>query len=160
MSRASESVERPFRYLLRVRFGECDAQKVVFNVHYGTYIDLAAIEFLRTLGLGPLLFHGPLDYQLVKQTIEWRASAHFDEVMELAVHADSLGNTSFTLHTVFRISGSDAILATAETVYVLVDAQTLVKTPLTNELRTALGHGATGMVVDHADSTPRRERAE
>lgn len=32
----------PFRYYLRVRYGECDAQKVVFNARYGDYVDLAS----------------------------------------------------------------------------------------------------------------------
>ena len=39
-----------FRYYLRVRYSECDAQKVVFNSRYGDYIDLATTEFLRALG--------------------------------------------------------------------------------------------------------------
>src|SRR5262249_24046289 len=30
----------PFRYYLRVRYIECDAQKVVFNSRYGEYIDV------------------------------------------------------------------------------------------------------------------------
>ena len=62
-----------FRYFLRVHFAECDAQKVVFNSHYGHYVDLAAIEFMRSLGYGEELVTGGLDYQLVKQTIEWKA---------------------------------------------------------------------------------------
>ena len=40
----------PFRYYLRVRYGECDAQKVVFNARYADYVDLATTEFLRALG--------------------------------------------------------------------------------------------------------------
>jgi acyl-CoA thioester hydrolase len=36
-----------FRYGLRVRYGECDAQKVVFNSRYSGYVDIAASEFLR-----------------------------------------------------------------------------------------------------------------
>jgi acyl-CoA thioesterase FadM len=39
----------PFRYLLRVRYGECDAQKIVYNARYGDYVDLAATEFLRAI---------------------------------------------------------------------------------------------------------------
>ena len=31
----------PFRYYMRVRFQECDAQHVVFNARYGDYIDIA-----------------------------------------------------------------------------------------------------------------------
>jgi len=38
----------PFRLLLRVRYGECDAQQVVFNARYGDYVDVAATEFYRT----------------------------------------------------------------------------------------------------------------
>ena len=36
-----------FRYYVRVRYQECDAQHVVFNARYGDYIDLACFEFLR-----------------------------------------------------------------------------------------------------------------
>ena len=31
----------PFRYYLRVRYIECDAQKVVFNSRYGEYVDVS-----------------------------------------------------------------------------------------------------------------------
>ena len=71
-----------FHYYLRVRYGECDAQKVVFNARYAEYIDLATTEFLRALGYGEQLFSGELDFQLVKQTIEWKAPARFDQVLE------------------------------------------------------------------------------
>ncbi|MGH9635377.1 MAG: acyl-CoA thioesterase, partial [Candidatus Angelobacter sp.] len=52
-----------FRYYLRVRYGECDAQKVVFNARYAEYVDLATTEFLRALGYGEQLFSGELDFQ-------------------------------------------------------------------------------------------------
>ena len=67
-----------FRYFLRVRYGECDAQKVVFNARYADYVDLATAEFLRSMGYEKELQTGELDYQLVKQTIEWRAPARYD----------------------------------------------------------------------------------
>ena len=38
-------MNQPFRYYMQVRYGECDAQKVVFNARYGDYTDLAATEF-------------------------------------------------------------------------------------------------------------------
>ena len=40
----------PFRFYFRVRYAECDAQKVVFNARYGDYVDLGFTEFLRALG--------------------------------------------------------------------------------------------------------------
>ena len=39
-----------FRYYLRVRYIECDAQKVVFNSRYSEYVDVGFSEFLRAAG--------------------------------------------------------------------------------------------------------------
>jgi len=141
--------EKSFRYYLRVRYGECDAQKVVFNARYGEYADLATTEFLRALGWFQAFIDGPLDYQLVKQTVEWRAPARFDEVLELSVLTQAVGTTSFTLKTEFRHAGVAAVIATIETIYVVVDAKALSKAPVPSALREALQRGAVA-VVDHA----------
>jgi acyl-CoA thioester hydrolase len=140
----------PFRYYLRVRYIECDAQKVVFNSRYAEYVDVAINEFLRAIGVLPDFIDGSLDFQLVKQTIEWKAPARFDQVLELSVAAVRLGTTSFTLGTMFRIAGGDKVIVTVETVYVLVDARTLTKLALSDSLRAALDDGAAGQVTDHA----------
>ncbi len=139
-----------FRYYLRVRYAECDAQKVVFNARYGGFVDLGFTEFLRALGYGEALADGSIDFQLVRQTVEWKASARYDQVIELSPLLLHLGNTSFTLRTEFRIAGEERVFATAETVYVHVDASTLAKQPLPVAFRAALEHGAAGMVTDHA----------
>ena len=139
-----------FRYYLRVRYGECDAQKVVFNARYADYIDLATTEFVRALGFGEALANGSLDYQLVKLTVEWKAPARYDQVLELSVYATRLGNTSFTLATEFRIAARPEIIVTAETVNVVVEAHTLRKTPLPPDFRAALEKGAAGVITDHA----------
>lgn len=138
-----------FRYYLRVRYDECDAQKVVFNARYGAYVDLAVGEFYRALGYGEQMVSGELDYQLVKQTTEWKASARYDDVLEATVRVVKLGNTSLTLAVDFRIAGRDAVIATAEAVYVLVDAKSLSKKPLPNALRAALERGSDA-IADHA----------
>ena len=65
----------PFRYHLRVRYSECDAQKVVFNSRYSEYVDVGVNEFLRAAGVFDQFYRGNLDFQLVKQTIEWKAPA-------------------------------------------------------------------------------------
>src|SRR5207247_8486852 len=123
-----------FRYYLRVRYVECDAQKVVFNSRYGEYVDVSINEFLRAIGVLPAFVDGRLDFQLVKQTVEWKAPARFDQVLELSIAATRLGTTSFTVGTEFRIAGDDRVIVTVETVYVLVDAHTLTKLPLPDAL--------------------------
>lgn len=144
-----------FHYYLRVRYAECDAQKVVFNARYGDYVDLATTEFLGALGFRAAVIAGELDYQVVKQTLEWKGPARFDQVLDVSVRAKHTGNTSFTLLTEFRIAGEEATIATGETIYVLVDGKTLIKTPLPADLREALARGAGGAVVDHAGYSPR-----
>ena len=148
-----------FRYYFRVRYGECDAQKIVFNARYADYIDLACLEFLRAIGFGEALIEGDLDYQTVKMTIEYKSPARFDQVLEAQVHAARLGNTSFTLATEFRLAGREPLVATAEGIYVLVDARSLTKTPLPRDFRAALESGAAGAVTDHAGYLSRRERS-
>jgi acyl-CoA thioester hydrolase len=148
--------EERFRYFLRVRYGECDAQKVVFNARYADYVDLATAELLRALGYEHEIQTAELDYQLVKQTIEWKAPARYDQVLEVSVAAKHLGNTSFTLATEFRIAGEERIIATAETVYVHVDTKTLQKQALPQQFRDALTKGASGVTIDHAAWTQRR----
>lgn len=143
------STER-FKYFLRVRYGECDAQKVVFNARYADYVDLATAEFLRAIGYEEEIQTGEFDYQLVKQTLEWRAPARYDQVLEISVAAKHLGTTSFTFSTEFRVAGNDAVIATAETVYVHVDTQTLKKQAIPAPMREAFTRGAPGVTVDHA----------
>lgn len=138
-----------FRYYLRVRYQECDAQKVVFNARYGEYVDLAVGEFIRAIGYGTEMISGELDYQLVRQVTEWKAPARYDDVLELSVRALKLGTTSFTLGVEFRVAGRPELIATVETVYVLVDGKALAKRPLPDELRARLERGADG-VTDHA----------
>jgi acyl-CoA thioester hydrolase len=140
----------PFRYYLRVRYIECDAQKVVFNSRYAEYVDVGINEFLRAAGVLGDFVTGPLDFQLVKQTVEWKAPARYDQVLELRIGATRLGTTSFTIGTEFRVAGEQHVLVTVETIYVLVDGKTLTKLPLPDAIRVALQEGAAGRVTDHA----------
>jgi acyl-CoA thioester hydrolase len=139
-----------FSYYLRVRYGECDAQKVVFNARYADYVDLATAELLRAIGYEKEIQTAELDYQLVKQTIEWKAPARYDQVLEISVGLAKIGNSSFTMTTEFRIAGDERVIVTAETVYVYVDTHTLTKMAVPQHLRDALTKGAPGVLVDHA----------
>jgi acyl-CoA thioester hydrolase len=135
----------PFRYLLRVRYGECDAQGIVYNARWADYVDIAASEFTRAL-FGSIT---AMDLKLVKLAIEWRASARFDDVLELRVSTLRVGTTSFETTTELRRFGDHALLATATTIYVAVDAAG-VKRAIASDERAKLEAGALGVVVDHA----------
>lgn len=140
----------PFRYYLRVRYGECDFQHVVFNARYGDYFDLASTEFLRLALTGRDIFDGSFEYQVVRQLTEWRGPARFDDVLEVDVAASRLGTTSFTLTMALRRAGTSETLVTCETVYVVVDKATWQKRPLSEAERADLDRGAPGQQIDHA----------
>jgi acyl-CoA thioester hydrolase len=122
---------------------------VVYNGRYGDYVDIAAGEFLRVVW-GDAVFGGGYDYQLVRQLIEWRASLHYDEIVQITVSMARIGTTSFVLAMDLRPIGATRPCAAAETTYVLTSEGELSKRPIPDDLRLRLDTGAPGVVVDHA----------
>ena len=141
---------QPFRYFLRVRYGECDQQGVVYNARYGDYVDLACTEFLNAaLGRGSIS-GGGFEMQVVKLLIEWTAPARYDDALQISVQLKSMGNTSFTLGFEMCKAGATDTIVRAETVNVHVDPKAWTKLPLPDEMRARLTAGARGHIVDHA----------
>jgi len=147
---------QPSRYYTRVRYQDCDAQHVVFNARYGDYIDLAVTEFLRASFPGRDPFDGSLEIQVVRQLIEWKAPARFNDALEIAVRVIRLGTTSFTVAFDMRIAGQSDTIVTAELVYVVVDAKTWTKRPVTADERARLDAGGAGQITDHGGFYPIR----
>jgi acyl-CoA thioester hydrolase len=146
--------EPPFQYRMRVRYGECDAQRVVFNARYGEYVDLACMEFFRAAlpkELDPL--GGGFEIMLVKQTTEWKGSCRFDDVIEIATWVTELGITSFTIRYEIRVQGDPLLRVACETVYVHVVEgadHAFTKAPIPDVARRALRSGARGRVIDQS----------
>jgi len=134
-----------FRYFFRVKFHECDPQGIVFNSRYGEYASVAACEFMRALKRP----EGP-SCVLVRQVIEWRSPARFDDVLFARVVAQELGESSFTLSIDFVSATSQTAIARAASTYVLLDRKSRTSCALPTELREALMEGADGICVDHA----------
>ena len=142
---------QPFRYFLRVRYQACDAQHVVFNARYGEYIDMACFEFLRAALPRPSdVTDGTFEIQTVRQVVEWKRPARFDDVLEISVRTGRIGSTSFTLSFDVRRAGEAEPLVTSETVYVHVDPKTWTKREIAPAMRAALEAGAAGKSTDHA----------
>lgn len=141
----------PFRYYLRVRYQDCDAQHVVFNSRYSDYADITSLEFMRAALPRPTDgFDGTFEIQSVRQVIEWKSSARFDYVLEISAWVSRIGTTSFTLSTEMRRAGKPDVLATTETTYVRVDPKTFTKHPIDPAMRAALEAGGRGKTTDHA----------
>ena len=144
-------MSKPFTLLLRVRYGECDAQQVVFNARYGDYIDVAATEFYRALfGSYQYLLERGLDSQVVRMSTDWSSPARFDDVLLIQVQTLRLGTTSYSLLVEIIQQAEQRLVARSEVTYVMVDAQSFGKTVIPADLRTQLEHGAPGVVINQA----------
>jgi acyl-CoA thioester hydrolase len=124
-----------FSHKLRVRFAETDAQAIVFNGNYLTYYDVAWTEYFRAMGLTYRdLTASGVDTVLARTTLEFKATAEFDEVLEVFVRVSAIGNTSLTFN--FEIYAEDGRLVNqAQSVYVCVDPATLHKISIPADLR-------------------------
>ena len=144
-------MDKPFELLMRVRYGECDAQQVVFNARYADYVDVAITEYFRVLfgGFKELLKQG-LDNQVVRLAIDWRSPARFDDVLAITVETTAIGNTSFTLTMQMSVHGQERLVATAAATYVMVTTPAHKKTPVPEPIRSLLQAGAAGVLVNQA----------
>jgi acyl-CoA thioester hydrolase len=140
-----------FRLLLRVRFGECDMQGVVFNARYLDYVDIAITEYMRVIwgGIDDLLSRD-IDYQVVRHSIDWKSSVRADEIIAIAMDTARIGTTSFTIRSEFRNFASGKLIARAESVYVHISAKQRTRAQIVGDQRSTLAAGARGVIVDFA----------
>jgi acyl-CoA thioester hydrolase len=125
-----------FNLNLRVRYGECDAQQVVFNARYADYVDVAMTEYFRALiGGFQVLTDDGLDNQVVSLHIDWLSSAAFDDLLTISVHPVKIGNTSYSFDIQIQHYKSKTMVAKASITYVLVSLPDYKKTPIPDWLR-------------------------
>jgi acyl-CoA thioester hydrolase len=131
-------VTQPLVHRLRVRYGECDVQGVVFNAHYLNYFDTSMTELWRAAyGSYQAMLDRGVDMVLAEARVRFLRPARFDDELELAVVVTHLGRTSFvTRHTAGR---DGETIAECELRHVLVERDTGIKTPLPDWLRQGLG---------------------
>jgi len=124
-----------FFHRLRVRWAEVDKQDIVFNGHYLAYFDVAITEYWRELGLAypAIVQRWGTDLFVVKAGIEYRAPAHYDEVLDIGVTTERIGNSSMHFRIgIFR--GDDALIA-GDLIYVNADPATRKSSAVPAELR-------------------------
>src|SRR5438270_612485 len=93
-----------FSYPLRVRYGECDPQGIVFNANYLLYCDVAFTELWRA-AVGPwqqMLERG-YDAVVADAHLSFRAPARFDDELALRAHVTHLGRTAIVTASVLLL---------------------------------------------------------
>jgi acyl-CoA thioester hydrolase len=100
----------PYRFFhrLRVRWGECDMQGIVFNPRYMEYVDAAFTEYWRTIGMPyPEAFlAGGTDTFMVAAQVNYRDAARFDDELDIGIRTEYFGTTSFRIGFSIRRDGA------------------------------------------------------
>jgi len=142
-----------FRFLepLRVRWAEIDAQGIVFNGHYLTYMDTAISGYWRALALPYAdtmkLLGGDLFVR--RAALDYLASARYDDRLDIGVRCREFGNSSMKVDGAFF--RGDQLLVQADMVYVFADPVAQTPQRLPDALRDVIhGFEAGQSVVDVA----------
>jgi acyl-CoA thioester hydrolase len=100
-----------FVHRVRVRYGECDMQGVVFNAHYLAYVDDATDTWFRAALGGDYERHG-VDVMLKKAVVDWRRPLRFPDEVELLCSVSRWGTASFDVTVDGVVGGEDRFTAT------------------------------------------------
>ncbi|MDA3645145.1 acyl-CoA thioesterase [Saccharopolyspora indica] len=126
-----------FTHRIRVRYSECDQQGVVFNGHYMFFYDVAVVELFRArIGSWQQVLERGADLVVAETRLRYRAPARFDEEIDISLPVTHLGTTSMVISPQFHRDGR--LLTDGEVRHVFVDPATGQKTPIPEEVRSAL----------------------
>jgi acyl-CoA thioester hydrolase len=126
-----------FSHTLRVRYGECDPQGVVFNAHYLAYFDIAMTELWREVGGYEAMVGDGVDMVVAEARVRYLAPLRFDDEVELVVRGISLGNTSMTTELAIERAGEP--VAEGELRHVFVDPSRGEAAEIPGPVRAGLG---------------------
>ena len=129
----------PFKYsaIARVWFSDTDAQGVVYYGRYLPYFDHARTEYHRHLGgSGPWI--AGRDFVMRASSVEYRAPARFDELLEIFVRTARIGRTSTTYECAAYRMEDDELMVTATQTLVLVDREARRPAEIPDEYRSLI----------------------
>ena len=129
------SMGEPFVHRIRVRYGEIDLQRVVFNAHYLAYCDDDAVYWFHAMGAG--LEDDWWDVMVKKATITWSGAARVHDELVIAVAVRRWGTTSFDVGFDGTVDGAAVFSATLTYVAVRTGTTETVRVP--DDFRAAAG---------------------
>ncbi|MGE5414153.1 MAG: acyl-CoA thioesterase [Syntrophomonadaceae bacterium] len=120
------------RLTVEVPYGDIDAMGHLNNVAYLRYLEWARQKYwLAMRGTGDLW---QIDFVVARAEIDYRASAHMGDVLEIEIHVTRMGTSSFDF--AYRLTGPDGrLVAEAKTTQVCYDWETRASKPLSDERR-------------------------
>ncbi len=131
-----------FHTCLRVRWMEGDAQGIVYNGSYMNYLEVAQAEYYRNLGFSiyKLRELGHFDTVAAKVTLEFKAPARIEDLLDVYARVSHVGTTSIIVDTEIYLRGENELVASGQTVYVGYDTATSATKPVLPDLRRLVQH--------------------
>lgn len=125
-------------HTLRIRFGECDPQGILFNAHYLALIDVAVTEFMRDAfgSYERMIAEHGADLVVAEAVQRFRAPARADDLVDIALDFPHLGTTSATMRV--AMTRESTALMDGELRYVFVDPRAGTKMEIPARVRAAL----------------------
>ena len=95
----------PYVHTVRVRYGECDMQRVVFNANYFVYCDdavdtwtrFALSDELQKAGSSTDLHAIGFDFMLKTTQLTWHSPVKFGDTLDMKCEVSRWGNRQITI---------------------------------------------------------------
>lgn len=112
-----------FKTSLRVRSYEVDWAGIVHNAVYLQYFETARIEYLKQLGIEVSFENIKTKSRvvIVRNEINYKNPAHFDDLLDVFVRISKIGDTSFTFESYIVNSLTKQYIADNVSVHVWLD---------------------------------------
>ena len=130
-------MSRPFVHELRVRWGECDPQGIVFNANYVAYFDDTVGALWReAFGSYQAMVERGLDMVVAEMNVRYRGSARPEDEIRVEASVERFGETSMSVR--LDVKREDELLVEGTIRYVFLDTTSWEKTAIPTWIRDGL----------------------
>jgi acyl-CoA thioester hydrolase len=126
-----------FRTRIRVKNYEIDWQGIVHNATYLLYFEEGRVEYLKNLGVKIDINSIQHEYKtvLVRNEIDYKSPAVFDEQLNVYTRISTIRNTSFTFEGIIEEATTKRLVAENVAVHVWLNPATNEPTRVSDEFR-------------------------
>jgi acyl-CoA thioester hydrolase len=127
---------------VRVRNYEVDWQGIVHNANYLLYFEVARLEYLKHIGVKVTMesIQGDARVVLVRNELNYRASARFDDLLTVYSRISYINDTSFGFEGLMEESAGGILIADNVAVHVWLDPATGAPVRVNDEFRAKVRH--------------------
>jgi acyl-CoA thioester hydrolase len=114
-----------------------DWQGIVHNGNYLLYCEVGRIEYLKSVGatVDMQSINGSSKVVLVRNEIDYKSSARFDDLLNVYTRTSFIRNTSFAMESLIELAGTGELIAANVAYHVWLDPATGTPVTIGNDFR-------------------------